>query len=278
MTLEVGRMKRNGRDRSVSSNDPFACQDIIAAMGVVGGHSTLRLMAELLGLARGLSEMALRSRLANLVGRGLLKRSGRGPDAVFEVASWPARDDTVARKMAKHAAGWNGAWHVLTYDIRVEQNSLRRRLARFLHDAGFGLLCASSWASPYDWEDELREILASRDAVGHVSYIRSSAITSLAGEADPVTADLWNLRPIAAQYESAAGRCAAASKDRSPSARRRRAQTYFRAVRELQQIEAGDPMLPATLLKERWPRASAVSSLDQLQAGIRRDMREASGY
>jgi DNA-binding transcriptional regulator PaaX len=267
-------MKRDTRNTLIRPSDPFACQDIIEAFGVVRGHSTVQLLAELLGLARGLTEMALRSRLYGLVKRGLLTKSGYGRDAVFEIVSWPAKDDTIAGKKAKCAAGWDGAWHVLTYDICVEQNSLRRRLARLLHDAGFGLLCASSWVSPYDWEEELRDILDACDSVGHVSYIRSSAITSLAGEADPDTAGAWALKPIAARYQSVSARCSAACKDRSQAARRRRARTYFNAVRELQQIEADDPMLPVTLLKGRWPRPSAINNIESLRARIRRDMQQ----
>jgi DNA-binding transcriptional regulator PaaX len=264
---------RMGRKRQISPSDVFAYEDIIEAMGVVGGHSTVQLLAMLLGLARGLTEAALRSRLYGLVKRGVLTRSGRGPDAIVRIAAWPAKDDTVTRKKAKCAAGWNGAWHVLTYDVRIEQNSLRRRLARFLHDAGFGALCASSWVSPYDWEEELRDILEPHGQVGQVSYIRSSAITSLAGEADPTAAGSWNLKQVASRYQTLSGRCTAAYKDRSQAARRHRARAYFSAVRELLQIEADDPMLPTALLKPRWPRLTALSSLGHLRDRVQRDVR-----
>jgi phenylacetic acid degradation operon negative regulatory protein len=261
-----------GQRRVHSERISFDCQDIIHALGVVGGHSTLRQMAALLGLARGITETVLRSGLYALVRRGRLTKSGRGKEATFAMGVWPAKRDTVAAKMAKSEAGWDGHWHVLTYDIGMKHNSLRHRLPGFLHEAGFGSLCASSWASPYDWEDELRSLLAGCDSAGSASYVRALDVAPLLGDVDPRQGEIWDLETIADRYTDIAGRCRAASKDRSPTAHKHRAVAWLRVTRELQQMESDDPMLPFDLLPKRWPRPSAIKSFERLRTRVRQDV------
>jgi phenylacetic acid degradation operon negative regulatory protein len=255
-----------------SQGSSFDCQDIVYALRVVGGHSTIQQLALVLGLARGLTETVLRSGLYALVKRGRLARSGRGKEATFAMGAWPEKHSTVDAKKAKSAAGWDGHWHVLTYDILTQHNALRMRLTRFLHDAGFGSLCASSWASPYDWEDELRGVFAGRDDAGSASYIRSLEIAPLAGKTDPRSAQIWELDALSGRYADIAARCIAACKDNSPTGSRRRAATCLTVARELRRMEAADPMLPPDLLPEKWPGSSAAKNFERLRAHVRRDV------
>jgi DNA-binding transcriptional regulator PaaX len=262
-----------GRRRRASQSDAFAYQDIVHAFGIVGSHSTVQALAMFLGLARGIAETVLLKKLYYLADRGYLAKSGRGKDATFALVSWPTRGDTVARKRDWSTKPWDGRWHLLTYDVPTTQNSLRRRLRRFLHEAGFGLLCASSWVSPYDWGESLEEMFQHADKGISACYVDASRVLSLGGETAPRLPARWHIERSAGRYRRITKLCRAATASTTSAAARARARTCLSTMREMEHIEAEDPMLPRELLPQSWPRPAALNALEKLTGALRRDLR-----
>ena len=262
-------MRRGAR---AGQSDAFDYQDIIHAFGIVGSHSSLQLLAMLLGLARGMTEAVLLRKLYYLVERGGVARSGRGRGATFALRAWPARDDTVARKKDRSAEPWDGRWHLLTYDVPTAQDSLRRRLRRFLHEAGFGLLCASSWVSPYDWEESLSEMFQDNDRGISACYLHADGVLPLGGETDPHSSRMWKLESVADRYLRIAKRCRAATASTAVAAARTRSRTCLAVMRELRQLEIEDPMLPDDILLQPWPRPAAMDAIERLKTILRQDL------
>ena len=246
----------------------MACFDVMRRGAY--GHIVVELAVL---LADGIDESKVMAVLNRLVRKGLVKRLGRGKQAEYQLVRRADDLDPVRAKKDRSSRPWDGSWSVLAYDVRTTNNTLRRHLARLLHQLGFARLGASAWVSPYHWLDFLRPTLAQWGSCGVFTYIHSAKVVPAVGGSEECSARLWDLSEIADRYERVVKLCKASAGAGRRKGLQRRMRAYAAAARELASIENDDPMLPADLLPPKvWPRARALRGVDRLLKGIQKDV------
>lgn len=158
---------------------------------------------------------------------------------------------------------WDGNWHVVTFSIPEEHRDKRHLFRSKLIELGFGLLSASVWVSPYDYETEIAGLLTELDLVGHVTMLQCRRIwTPGEGELASRVYPIWHLAELENRYRALNSGLAAvkntliAAAGRSLSAAATEA-LFFQVI-ELQNelmdiILDSEPFLPLELLPADWP-------------------------
>jgi len=259
------------------SDDTFTYSDLLACLQVLRGRATGRPLAYVVALVGGfIMEGDLRRMLRYFVRKGTVEQRDEANGRVY-LLSGPSRASGIVHlKVEKSQAPWNGKWNVFTYDIPEHSNTARRRLARLLHRMGFGMLSASSWVSPYDWRDTLSQALREWACAGAFSYVGPAAVTTLGKASESYPMECWELRGLRTTYNRIAQRCANAPRSAGAWERKARARIAFAATKELASIGELDPMLPAELLPDDWPRARALRCLERLRSAVQADAQHAA--
>ncbi len=220
------------------------------------------------------SEVDVRQMLSYLARRGEIARRGRGDEMQVSLLSPEAPDEIRAHKIKLARRKWNGKWNFLVYDIPQTHGRVRMRLVRLLREMGFAKQSASSWVSPYDWAEFLKQHLAGWSFGGTVSCIRQARMVPLAGDAPADPADLWDLGPIAAAYREVASRCETTLDAAGATGIKRRARAAVFARRKILELAKLDPMLPQGLLPGNWPAPAAGARLAELRERVSEEIRE----
>lgn len=87
----------------------------------------------------------------------------------------PARYSEKAKKV------WDGTWRLLIFDIPESEKSTREYLRLELKKRGFYMLQLSVWVTPYQVEDDLREII---EEIGARYYVRFMVVKEISYERD----------------------------------------------------------------------------------------------
>ncbi|MFO7898280.1 MAG: PaaX family transcriptional regulator C-terminal domain-containing protein [Planctomycetota bacterium] len=245
--------------------DGAAELDFHAALWLLERRSDLGPVIELLrGLYGIVEDWHARRLLRNLEKKEKVEIRKTGRRNSYRAASPFVLDDVVAVKRERQAAGWDGRWCLLTYDLPRSAGPLRKRLIRSMRRVGMGRLNESTWASPYDWSEWVRAEVSGDGGVGHVDWIRDAEV-DFHRPLDGAIGHMWPLGDVAARYRNLQSRAAALAGSSLNAARRGEA---LRLVQEWARVEAADPMLPRELLPGDWPAEDVRDSLQALRRAV----------
>jgi len=222
--------------------------------GEVGLGSLIRIMAPL-----GLTPRAVRAATVRMARQGWLQTRRVGRRAFYSLtASGAWRVDRL------DPDPWDGRWRLLTYTIPEGRRPVRDRLRRELVWLGLGPLSRSTWLTPHEMADLVRELVAAHGVQDRVALFEATHLGPT--EARALTARCWDLAAIAARYRGfteATRRRAALLRRRLRNGTLSDAECFAertRLVHEYRKFLFVDPGLPDALLPAAWPGGDATQA------------------
>jgi phenylacetic acid degradation operon negative regulatory protein len=253
--------------------DIFCYEDLLDCIELLRRRTDTRVLYEIIAWVGAIAaDFNLSDAFRYLARKGKLLRNRRAGETTYELAPGARTTRAEELKRRKHAEGWDGEWSLLSYDIPVSDNRVRRKLARLLRQLGFAPVSRSTWLSPYDWLDVLPELLGDVPQDSVMSYVRARTIVSLGGRDVPCSGDCWPLDGLARCYRQVITTCAGAPPGRDSRSRSARIHSYVHASRLMARAEADDPLLPRTLLPADWPRPEALKERARIASAVRSDV------
>lgn len=157
--------------------------------------SLTRLMGEF-----GLSEQAVRAAISRMLRQGWLESRRVGNRSYYSMSPRGQKrlDEAAARIYKVEASGWNGKWCITSYTIPETQRNLRDHLRKELNFLGFGMLTNSTWISPNDLEERVKDITEAYNLTEYVEIFTAEHL----GWSDPkrLVEKCWNLDEINKAY------------------------------------------------------------------------------
>jgi phenylacetic acid degradation operon negative regulatory protein len=218
-----------------------------------GGVIALGAMSQLLA-AFDVSEDNVRALMSRLRREGFFQtqRQGRTAEYVLAPDTLHLLDEGRDRIFTRHPDAWDGAWHMVIYQVPETARASRDRLRTGLSWLGFGPLAPSTWLSARDRRPQVRELFT-RESDARFDQLTAR---SQGGEEDrDLAARCWDLRKLAEEY------CAwiAVWRDFDPSALgdEQALVQRTRLVYTYRKFPFADPDLPSALLPVGWPGTEA---------------------
>ena len=208
----------------------------------------------------GVSDSAARAALSRLTRNRLLVTSKNGRRTVVGLSERAARIlDDGGRQIFSFGTSsepWDGIWSLVAFSIPEHNRAARDSLRKQLRWLGFAPLYDGLWISP---RDHAVEVISQLSELGITTATAFRAATVPGGSAEGLPQRAWDLDSLREQYDrfiSHTGRLRerTLAGQVSPVAAlvaRTRVMDEWRAFPGL------DPDLPAELLPEAWPRATA---------------------
>jgi phenylacetic acid degradation operon negative regulatory protein len=157
--------------------------------------SLTRLMGEF-----GLSEQAVRAAISRMLRQGWLESRRIGNRSYYSMSSRGQKrlDEAAARIYKVEAGEWNGTWCITSYTIPETQRKLRDQLRKELAFLGFGMLTNSTWISPNDLVDRVKDIIEAYELTEYVEVFTAEHL----GFSEPkkLIEKCWNLDEINQAY------------------------------------------------------------------------------
>ncbi len=97
--------------------------------------------------------------LRRLEAKKLLRKSGRGEDAVFTITERARAHSAELNPKLQWDKRWDGAWRAVTFDLPESRRKDRLALWRALRAARLGFLQRSVWVWPHEMESMLSDII-----------------------------------------------------------------------------------------------------------------------
>ena len=219
--------------------------------------SLVRLMAEF-----GLSEAAVRQAVSRMSRQGWLTALKHGNRAYYALTQRGIkRVEAISPRIYEPAHEWDGRWRLLSYAIPEKNRERRDRLRKDLILLGLAPLSPSTWISPRDIAEAIRETTEAHDVAEHVHFF-------LADYGGPLSdSELlnrsWDLTRIAAAYREFINHYAPRLEAERTSASLSAADAFVERVWLVQDFRRFlylDPGLPSALLPAHWP-GSVASAL-----------------
>ncbi|MQA16340.1 MAG: PaaX family transcriptional regulator [Pseudonocardiaceae bacterium] len=215
-----------------------------------GGAVRLRGLSELMACF-DVPEATVRVVMARLRREGWFETRREGRETVYALsdAGWRLLDEGRSRIFDRAREPWDGQWHMVIYSVPEAERALREQLRKRLAWFGFGPLAASTWLSPHDRLDQVRDSFAEQDAVRlDVLRARSEGV-----DTDRAMAQrCWDLAGLQADYTRWIG----AVRRRMPVYRRAGGRDALvermRLVHDYRRFPFRDPDLPLELLPDGW--------------------------
>lgn len=158
--------------------------------------SLTRLMGEF-----GLSEPAVRAAISRMLRQGWLDSRKVGNRSYYSVSPRGKKrlDEAAARIYKVETGVWDGKWCIASYNIPEERRTLRDQLRKELAWMGFGMLTTSTWISPNNLADRVKEITESYGITEHVEVFSADHL----GWSDPkqLVQKCWNIDEINSAYK-----------------------------------------------------------------------------
>jgi phenylacetic acid degradation operon negative regulatory protein len=208
----------------------------------------------------GVSDSAARAALSRLTRNKLLVTSRSGRRTFVRLSERAAQ---ILDEGARHifsfghvSQPWDGTWSLLAFSIPEHNRAVRDALRKQLRWLGFAPLYDGLWLAPRDQVSEVVALLAELDITTATTF-RATAVPGIGLDGLPQRAwDLDNLRARYEEFTEFAGRLhGRALAGRMSPVEALVART--RLMDEWRAFPALDPDLPAQLLPDAWPRASA---------------------
>lgn len=171
---------------------------------------------------------------------------------------WHLLDEGLERIMRRPAPEeWDGSWVMVTFNVPEKHRAVRTRLKTKLSWLGFGQLAPSIWISPHARLAEAEEVLhAEPGAKYDIFEARSRGIRTDAERA----AACWPLDELDKDYRIFTS-WAEELQGKAETLRGRSALvTRIELIHAYRKFPFRDPDLPAELLPDLWPAASAYDA------------------
>ncbi|BAU29459.1 PaaX family transcriptional regulator [Aneurinibacillus soli] len=164
--------------------------------GEIWVGSITKLMGEF-----GLSEPAIRAAISRMMKQGWIESRKIGNRSYYRMTSRGKKrlDEAALRIYKEMPAEWDGSWSIVSYNIPEEKRHLRDQLRKELSWMGFGMLANSTWISPHNLEERVKDMNEAYEITPYVEIFRAQHL----GWSEPagLVSRCWNLDEINAAYE-----------------------------------------------------------------------------
>ena len=242
----------------------------------IGG--LVRLMASF-----GLSEAAVRQAVSRMSRQGWLTARKQGNRAYYAVTERGRRRiEALSPRIYGPVVEWDGRWRMLAYNVSEQQRERRDRLRKELTVIGWAPIASSTWISPSDSLEQVREVAESTDVLGGIDLFESEYRGPLTDR--ELLEKCWDLEAIAGAYREFIGRYEKRLDAERHGATLSDEDAFVERlwlVHDYRKFTYVDPGLPSTLLPAHWPGTTAAAIFREYYAAIEakslRFFREASG-
>jgi phenylacetic acid degradation operon negative regulatory protein len=149
----------------------------------------------------GMSEQAVRAAISRMQKQGWLESKKVGNRSYYSLSARGQKrmDEAAARIYKIEAEGWDGKWCIASYNIPESQRNLRDQLRKELNFLGFGMLTTSTWISPNNLTERVKDITLSYGITEYVEVFMADHI----GWSNPerLVEKCWNLDEINQAYQ-----------------------------------------------------------------------------
>lgn len=150
----------------------------------------------------GMTEQAVRAAISRMLRQGWLESKKVGNRSYYSMSvRGKKRLDEAAERIYKVESNgsWDGKWCIASYTIPEDQRNLRDQFRKELSFMGFGMLSISTWISPNDLVDRVKEMT---EGYGIKDYVEIFQATHLGwSEAKNLVSKCWNLDEINQAYK-----------------------------------------------------------------------------
>ncbi|WP_400162532.1 phenylacetic acid degradation operon negative regulatory protein PaaX [Brevibacillus sp. TJ4] len=150
----------------------------------------------------GLSEPAVRAAISRMLRQGWLVSRKVGNRSYYSMSERGKKrlEEAAARIYKVDTDSWDGKWCIVSYNIPEERRALRDQLRQELGWMGFGMLTTSTWISPNDLGQRVKELTESYGIADHVEIFYAEHL----GWSDPrqLVKKCWNIEEINEKYKS----------------------------------------------------------------------------
>ncbi len=165
-----------------------------------GGEARLRVLVRLLE-SFDVSESTARVVMARLRREDWFATRTVGRETVYELTSksWQMLDEGRERIFEQSPQAWDGQWYTVIYSVPESDRSVREEMRKELAWLGFGPLATSTWISPHD------RLNLVRDRFGDSPSRRLDLLTCRSGglaEDREMAARCWNLDELNRDYRA----------------------------------------------------------------------------
>ncbi|TGV14933.1 phenylacetic acid degradation operon negative regulatory protein PaaX, partial [Mesorhizobium sp. M00.F.Ca.ET.186.01.1.1] len=108
-------------------------------------------------------------------------------------------EEAAARIYKVETDVWDGKWCIASYNIPEERRALRDQLRKELGWMGFGMLTTSTWISPNNLADRVKELTEAHEITDYVEIFSAQHL----GWSDPkqLVQKCWNIAEINEKYK-----------------------------------------------------------------------------
>ena len=218
--------------------------------------SLVRLMAPF-----GLSEAAVRQAVSRMSRQGWLTARRTGHRAFYAVTDRGRRRiEGLSPRIYGPVVEWDGRWRMLTYSVAEAQRERRDRLRKELTVLGWAPLSSSTWLSPRDAMDEVREIVESAGVGDNIDLFVSDYVGPSSDR--ELLSKCWDLEAIASAYRDFIQTYEprlVRERERGGLSEEDAFVERLWLVHDYRKFTYVDPGLPSTLLPAHWPGTMAAA-------------------
>ena len=227
--------------------------------------SLVQLMGEF-----GISEAALRQAVSRMSRQGWLQGSKSANRAFYSVTERGRRRiEGLSPRIYGPVVEWDGRWRLLTYNVPEAERDRRDRLRKDLAVLGWAPLSASTWISPRDTIEEIRDLVESADLTESVDVFEGEYKGPHSDR--ELLVKCWDLEAIAAAYREFINvyepRLLREREQQSLSGQSAFVERLW-LVHDYRKFTYVDPGLPSTLLPAHWPGTLAAALFREYYAAI----------
>ncbi|WP_232698881.1 phenylacetic acid degradation operon negative regulatory protein PaaX [Brevibacillus daliensis] len=149
----------------------------------------------------GLTEQAVRAAISRMNRQGWLESRKIGNRSYYSMTPRGKKrlDEAAARIYKVENTQWDGKCCIVSYNIPEEKRILRDQLRKELAWMGFGMLTTSTWISPNNLTDRIKEVTESYEVTDYVEIFTAEHQGWSSNET--LVQKCWNIDEINAAYE-----------------------------------------------------------------------------
>jgi phenylacetic acid degradation operon negative regulatory protein len=150
----------------------------------------------------GLSEPAVRAAISRMLRQGWLESRKVGNRSYYSMTERGKKrlDEAAARIYKVETDKWDGKWCIVSYNIPEERRALRDQLRKELGWMGFGMLTTSTWISPNDLGQRIKELTEAYEITEHVEIFHADHLGW--SQARQLVQKCWNIDEINEKYKA----------------------------------------------------------------------------
>ncbi|MCP3772774.1 phenylacetic acid degradation operon negative regulatory protein PaaX [Paenibacillus sp. MZ04-78.2] len=150
----------------------------------------------------GMTEQAVRAAISRMSKQGWLVSRKMGNRGYYSMSEYGKKHlDEAAERIYKVEPGpWNGKWCMISYNIPEEQRNLRDQLRKEISYMGFGTLSNSTWITPNDLADRIKQLTERLELTPYVEIFTAEHLGW--SDSKQLVQKCWNLEEINQAYKA----------------------------------------------------------------------------